>query len=267
MTGTPPVHLVRTRIDRLALSLFAARTGTLDDDLGYAVHLALRRRFGAAGPQPFRLMDPDDANPGVQRLLAYAVDPAALAMPPALPDPDGDWPDVAAVAGVFSEPFEARSMPRDWPVGTVLQFDLRLRPVRRHRRHGPLVQAMRQQRGKPPVGVERDVFQLAVEGLERGIHDETREGVYARWLAERLAPAAHLEDARLAAFARTRLLRGADGGGDRGRRGRGTEGPDASMSGRLRIVDGPAFGELLARGIGRHRAFGFGMLLLRPAGA
>jgi CRISPR system Cascade subunit CasE len=42
------------------------------------------------------------------------------------------------------------------------------------------------------------------------------------------------------------------------------ERPDALFSGELTIGNPDAFVHLMARGIGRHRAFGFGMLLLRP---
>jgi len=38
-------------------------------------------------------------------------------------------------------------------------------------------------------------------------------------------------------------------------------------TGVLQVRDSAAFAALLARGIGRHRAFGFGMLLLKPAAA
>jgi CRISPR system Cascade subunit CasE len=39
----------------------------------------------------------------------------------------------------------------------------------------------------------------------------------------------------------------------------------ALVTGTLRVGDAEAFRALLARGLGRHRAFGFGMLLLRRA--
>jgi CRISPR system Cascade subunit CasE len=42
-------------------------------------------------------------------------------------------------------------------------------------------------------------------------------------------------------------------------------GPDATFTGLLAVGNPEAFAGLLARGIGRHRAFGFGMLLLRSA--
>ena len=50
------------------------------------------------------------------------------------------------------------------------------------------------------------------------------------------------------------------------RRGHVVAGPDVVLSGQLRIAQATAFAHLVARGVGRHRAFGFGMLLLRPAG-
>ena len=40
--------------------------------------------------------------------------------------------------------------------------------------------------------------------------------------------------------------------------------PDVTMQGALTVRDPPQFDALLRRGVGRHRAFGFGMLLLRP---
>ncbi|GHE81823.1 hypothetical protein GCM10019059_44550 [Camelimonas fluminis] len=48
------------------------------------------------------------------------------------------------------------------------------------------------------------------------------------------------------------------------RKGRRIEGPDATFHGSLVVTDPEAFTILLARGVGRHRAYGYGMLLLRP---
>ena len=88
----------------------------------------------------------------------------------------------------------------------------------------------------------------------------TLMSVAGGWLAEHLAGAARLLDCRLEAFARTQVARR-----DGTRRLRWIEGPDAVISGTLEVAGPEAFGQRLARGIGRHRAFGFGMLLLRPA--
>ena len=247
------LHLVRTRIDASPLAAFAATQGVLDDDQGYALHLALRRRFGAAAPQPWRLLDDG-------MLLGYATDPAALALPRALPDPTGDW---SGPAEIFPAPFENRVMPTTWAKGLVLRFDLRVRPVRRR---GTLVRAARAETGAFDPGTERDAFLSAVEGLDEDRHDRTRATVYVEWLAERLTPAAHLDAAELTTFRRSRVVRSLPGKGGRGPGGRGIEGPDAVLSGRLTVTDGAGFAALLAGGVGRHLAFGYGMLLLKPGG-
>lgn len=52
---------------------------------------------------------------------------------------------------------------------------------------------------------------------------------------------------------------------DASRRLRPVNGQSAELVGVLEVVDADAFQALLARGIGRHRAFGYGMLLLSPA--
>jgi CRISPR system Cascade subunit CasE len=68
--------------------------------------------------------------------------------------------------------------------------------------------------------------------------DTPRESAYEAWLGQELA-----------------------------RDGAATRGawlPDAQFSGVLRIASADAFCALLARGVGRHRAFGFGCLLLAP---
>jgi CRISPR system Cascade subunit CasE len=48
--------------------------------------------------------------------------------------------------------------------------------------------------------------------------------------------------------------------------GRQGGGPDVILAGELTVADAEGFLALLARGVGRHRAFGFGMLLLSPPG-
>jgi CRISPR system Cascade subunit CasE len=89
-----------------------------------------------------------------------------------------------------------------------------------------------------------------------------------RWLVEQFSvrQAAKLLDARMTRFQLSDVLRrtqvGDGSSGERKRRQVG--GPDAVFSGHLQIDDPVAFAALVARGVGRHRAFGFGMLLLKP---
>ena len=84
-----------------------------------------------------------------------------------------------------------------------------------------------------------------------------RERVYAGWLGERCGAAVRIERWRLAAFRRSRTNRGD---------GLGPIGPDATLHGDLEVADPEAFTQLVRRGVGRHKAYGYGMLLLRPPG-
>ena len=58
----------------------------------------------------------------------------------------------------------------------------------------------------------------------------------------------------LARFRRIRVARG----------DRGPEGPAATVHGTMTVTDPSAFARLLPHGVGRRRAYGYGMLLLRP---
>jgi CRISPR-associated protein Cas6/Cse3/CasE subtype I-E len=92
-----------------------------------------------------------------------------------------------------------------------------------------------------------------------------RQQVYSQWLSRQLTTNGAVEvdgEVRLDAFQREKLYR-------RGDRQTGSkpllERPAALLSGQLVVGDPSAFSALLARGVGRHRAFGFGMLRVRPA--
>lgn len=260
-SSLPPLQLLHTRPDPRRLAAWAARRRLLlaEGDPGYALHALLAAAFGAQAPQPFRYLDAE------QGLLAYTrMDIDTVRRLVALADPE-----VVAALGLAATAehagFSLRSFPTQWPKDHVLGFELRLRPVIREGRSGQ----------------ERDAFLAEVEraGSEAVVD---RSEVYRRWLQARLeertdAAAGHwqggvaLLDATMTRYRllgvlrRTQSAGTADAGGGP-RQARVTIGPDVVMQGRLRVCDPQAFAQLLARGVGRHRAFGFGMLLLRPAG-
>ena len=97
-----------------------------------------------------------------------------------------------------------------------------------------------------------------------------RQAVYREWTLTALARAGGAtpvpDSIVLRAVRRSRLHTGDNVG--RGRRGGAApvEGPDVVVDGLLEVANPAAFCALLARGIGRHRSFGFGMILLAPAG-
>jgi CRISPR system Cascade subunit CasE len=164
-------------------------------------------------------------------------------------------PDAAAALGLGATRLHAgmsvRPFPTRWPVGHVLGFDVRVRPVIREGQSGK----------------ERDAFLAAVE--KSGGAAMARNEVYVRWLGEHLARqgGAQIIDARLDRFRLLDVVRKTQrtSATDEPRSARRVGGPDAVLIGQLRVTDADAFAAVLARGVGRHRAFGFGLLLLHPS--
>ena len=240
------LHLVEIPLSLRALHLWAgARKLGAQFDEGLALHHLLGETFGPATLQPFRLMVVPRARTGT--LYAYAAmddeslrRQASSSLTPA-------HAEVIALDRLRSLPRPATS----WFAGQKLGFDLRLRPVVR------LASALAgRDEGGAEVhfgkGAEVDAFLAAVL---RG-KATTREASYRDWLAERLGAAASLdlETTRLVSFRRKRVQRD----------GKRLEGPDVVLHGTLTVTDPSAFADLLARGVGRHRSYGYGMLLLRP---
>ncbi len=250
------LNLIRIPVATAALARWAAERGWARHkgrdaafDEGRALHHLLDEALGPGSLRPFRLLVPPRRNQG--NLYAYSPQDAealrAAAAAHALPD---------HLRVLSPDRLESKPMPEDWRAGQRLGFDLLMRPVRRLR------YGLQNPSGEIGAGAEIDAFLL--EALRRhpaapdGMTGEnrTREAVYFDWLAEQLAPAAALDRpaSRLARFRRVRVARG----------GRGPEGPEATVHGTLTVNDPDAFAALLARGVGRHRAYGYGMLLLRP---
>ncbi|MBE0474411.1 type I-E CRISPR-associated protein Cas6/Cse3/CasE [Rhodoferax sp.] len=241
-----PLYLLHTQPDPQRLAAWAARHRLLDSqgDLGYALHALLHAAFGEHAPQPFRYLDAE------QGLLAYTrLNAAELTQRAALADPD-----VSAALGLgqtlHHQGLSARKFPAQWAVGHVLGFDVRVRPIIRE--------------GK--TGRERDAFLAAVEKAAGA--ELERSEVYVQWLRDLLARqgGAELVDARMTRYQQLGVTRKSQkGGADDVRHSRLVGGPDAVLTGQLRVTTSQAFAQLLVNGLGRHRAFGFGLLMLRPA--
>ena len=248
-------YLIHAPLDMRSFNRWAGNRGLIRNgsfDAGYAFHVLLSAMFGKSVLQPFRLFASERrARAG---LYAYADadetelrDTAAAVAPP-------DCLDVINPDGLRS-----KRMPSHFEQGRRLGFDLRLRPVRRLHRDLADPQSGR----SLSRGAEVDAFRLEViRRFPSGWADSTaatagvtRESVYAAWLCERFGNAVAVEECRLVSLNRSRAVRG-----DRG----GPEGPDAILQGTFTVANETAFAGVLRNGVGRHRAYGYGMLLLRP---
>ena len=227
-------------------------------DSDHAMHCLLTECFGDLAPKPFRLMITRGAATGC--LYGYGHADADSLRDAAAVCADPLQSRILPAAGM-----DSKAMPSEWQTGRRLGFDVRIRPIVRLERDTSRipeeVHRTFKEGGLRP-GKECDAFLYeAIRHPDRGDMTRTREQVYAGWLSARLdrrgGASLDMDSVKLVSFQRTRAYRKM--------RARHTEGPDAVMRGILTITDPEAFAGTLSQGIGRHRSYGYGMLLLRPA--
>lgn len=235
------LHMVEIYLDMKALLDVLHHKKRLhhdDEDLGYGMHTWLREAFGELAPQPWRLWA-GQGRPA--RLLGYGRH-SASELRQALPDFAS--PSLAAVVPDPGRDIQSKILP-GWDRGRRLGFEILAVPVGR----------------KSRSGVEKDYYLLAMDQGKQA----SREEIYRSWLVRQMSPGAHVRRVDLVGF---RLLktwrRQRSGAAPSEQRFRPLIRPQALFRGELEVSDAEAFQRLLARGVGRHVAFGYGMLLLRP---
>lgn len=267
-----PLHLIQFHLDASALSRRNA-SARVADDPGYRVHAAITSLFGTLAPKPFAIVEPHPdrrARSGARwpsdhrwiEVLGYSASDGAT-----LRDLVADFAAPADRELLRDQIVYSKSMPT-FASGRRLGFLVKVCPTVRRRQTWP---------GRADgIGAEQDAFLHAVGAAPGGAGGapeaepadgvRLRESVYGDWLREAFARAGGVRDvtARMVDFRRQSMFRRgrADDNGDR--KPRRVELPVARFEGTLTVDDAATFAALLARGLGRHRAFGFGMLLLKP---
>lgn len=272
---TEDLHLVRLVLDRRELIRVATRHRLphgVDD--GYLLHAGLAQLFakgGAPAEVPLLSFAVDDTNP---RALAEA-DRVYLLAYAALGE-DALNAEMGAARGAMVHACATRPVPA-LTAGTRARFRTRVCPVVRTKRVGgrPL------RVNKKGRTVSREVDAWLADRFQswheepphheafpfdrRGREWRDRERVYTTWLGRELGrnDGAELEPGtRMESFQRGAVHRGSSPTVER----KGTmQRPNVVLEGTLCVTQPDGFRAVLARGVGRHRAFGFGMLLLRPA--
>jgi CRISPR system Cascade subunit CasE len=228
------LQLLRIPIHAPRLLRFAHEHGLAQEDetLGYTLHAWFAALFGEQAPKPFRCLERRGEVLGYARLPAGEL----LAQAQAFASPQA-WAALDA-EGVASKP-----MPDEWRSGQRLRLEVLACPVSRK------------------DDEEKDVYLRALDRM--GEHAPPRAEVYRQWFTAQWGEAIRLQQVELLGMsARSPLLRRSRKGGSHLRH---VERPQALFGADAVVHDGRAFAEKLARGIGRHRAFGFGMVLLaRP---
>jgi CRISPR system Cascade subunit CasE len=227
------LHLIRLPLHPPRLIRFAFEHGIRQEDetLGYTLHAWLTALFGEAAPKPFRYFEKR------QEVLAYAPLDAHTLL--AIAEERGS---LAALAALDTANVASKPMPTGWRAGQRLHLEVLACPVSR--------------KGEE----EKDVYLRALDRQGEGA--PSRSAVYRQWFARQWQEVVALEQVELLGMsARARLLRRARNGSNRLL---SIERPQALFAAEAVIRDPERFGAMLSRGIGRHRTFGFGMVLVAP---
>lgn len=231
------LHMVEMQLDMVAMHRFLQSqnlNSSNDEDYGYGLHAWLAATFGSQAIKPFRLFQGMKDRP--PRLLGYTS--IALA-------------ELANRAQEFASPLalsvcdinsalHSKAMPLKWVAGRHLSFNVLACPVSRK------------------DGVEKDIFLRAIE-QSKEVEGLERSQIYLDWLTKQFNSSAFLSSLELEGFQLTSHLRKGES-----RKATNVVRPRVDFKGVLEVKDSEKFSEILVRGIGRHRSFGYGMLLLGP---
>lgn len=274
---TRPLYLVRLHLDRRELARLERRPRSVDE--GYLLHAGLTALFATSDApatsfvQPFALDD------------LYLKNHPSAELVPLLGYSSRSEGELLAQMGPARERLlrhlEVREVP-EIAAGTFCRFRTRVCPVVRTKDPGQQGRPLAHNKKGKTISREVDAWLAArfrdwqpEPPRDRQSPADTwadRERVYRGWLSDELtrttdrpgittAPA-ELREAELREFQRDVLQRKQHVAEGPARHP--SERPDAVLEGTLKVLEAASFRALLERGVGRHRAFGFGMLLVRP---
>lgn len=224
------LQLMQARIDLPSLNTWMGERGL--EDTGHALHCLLTETLGATAPSHFRLMT--RRHHDAATLYGYCRHDAdeLRRRHQAFASPAQDH--AMPAAGI-----QTKVMPTEWPEGTDIAFELRCRPLRQH--HTKELDAYRWLKEKQPDA------------------DVSRVDAYVGWLEDQFERrgTAVLKHASLEQYQQSQTWTSPN---------HATPFlPETVMRGVITITDGKNFTKTVATGLGRHRAYGFGMLLIKPA--
>jgi CRISPR system Cascade subunit CasE len=218
-------------------------------DENYLVHCALGELFGDDAPKPFSVEGRSEDGRRL-RVLGYATKSDE-----SLERAANTYASPAIHKACNWDEFDSKPMPTSFAPGTRLGFELHACPVQRMSSDGP----------KWSEGSEVDAFLVECWEVDDEDVDVDRGDVYESWLKgyfERRGGAS-VERATMKTFSLEKFFRRTQGSD---RKGVTFTRPATTLAGELEVTDSETFAEILRGGIGRHKAFGFGMLKLRRPG-
>ena len=244
------VNLMMATINPQALSDWMAHSAIRDRD--HALHRILIETMGPLAPRPHRVFFPNNPDKAAT-LYGYtqANADALRAMAQACANPLQT--EVLPPDSIMTKP-----MPTNWRQGETFGFDIRVRPIRRFKRNTP----PRPKPGGPyPRRTSREIDISLHINQERRAHNLPRlptGTLYVNWLQTLFADqggAALITDAT--------SIHSLNQTPTNHKKPSPILGPDLVIQGALTVTDPSAFQRLIASGIGRHKTYGYGMLIIR----
>ena len=228
----------------------------LGEDYRYLVHAATRKIFGDMAPQPFLVQEEKS------RILGYTT-ADEMQYRDRFSKFFAEASDDAVLSAAFSIPeICIRAMPCEWKEGSRYRFSVFCRPMARMGKAESDVWLLKNYCAFKEAE-EKGTFRGTPAEYRRP-HKGEKEEVYKQWLRRRFVDAAELQDMVITgsrtAFLTTRSQKNHTGAPVRSKR---RSYPETTFTGNLCVTHPEAFERLLRRGVGRHCAFGFGMLLLK----
>lgn len=248
-TDNHEIFLIRVQLDAFHVyDLGRRRSLPLNrSDIGYLLHCYLRELFGENAPTPFSVVSTEGRwitllgySPLSVKSLQIAAQQNATEQ---------------VYSGCQWDTFAGKTVPCSWGPNQPIDFEVRVCPV--VRKSG--------KSSKHRKGAEVDVFLARCWETGDPLVFVDRYAVYRDWFLKQIKPDSGVSITRLSvkSFKRNHLLRRDH---EQIRRSHVLEKPDVTVTGSLVVTDSANFNRLVKRGIGRHRNFGFGMLLLKPGG-
>jgi CRISPR system Cascade subunit CasE len=211
-------------------------------DFGYGIHSILKELFGTMALQPFHLLR---CFSNSCEILGYCQHDLGT-----LHNHADSFADPTLHQLVNWDVCSTKKMPNNFSTGMRLSFEVRVCPVKRSRNTNLL--------NSKPQGIVREYDAY----LSRQDSSLSRDQVYGEWLRRILEHAGvNVIQTRMERFLQVKTLQRRDN--QRSLKSLGQR-PDVTLIGLIEVSDSIAFRRMLALGIGRHKAFGFGMMLLKP---
>ena len=240
-------NMIRIPVDSVMLHHWSQQRGF--NDIDHATHCMLTETFKEMAPRPFRMFLPTKTKRA--QMLGYTTHSAA------------DLKEAAKLNAtqivqrtMDIENIQHKPVPTDWQEGEIINFQVRLCPSRRALKHN-VDYSQLANTANPPNEQDAYLNHLAI-CRENDLTPKGRQEVYVEWLNERITKhsGGHLQVGTCQLLSYNKL-----------QAQRRLNGPvyylaETTIAGSIAVTDPEEFQKLIANGVGRHKAYGFGMVLI-----